>query len=325
MEIPGMRISVALCVYNGEKFLAEQLESIGRQERLPDELVICDDGSTDKSAALIEQFASRMNFPVRLHRNAANLGVTRNFEQAIGFCDGEVIVTADQDDVWFLGKLARIEVEFNRSPGVGLLFSDADLIDEHGRSLGSRLWPSVRFDEVRRRELHKGDGFGVLLRRPIITGATMAFRSSLRGLVLPISPSWLHDEWIGLMIAAVGRVLAISEPLMQYRRHSNNQVGVIGLNVAERAKASMARPRNDFLTRAEDFQELRSCLADRLPDRPDLLTRIDQKIAHYRVRGSLPSARLQRLPDILRELTTLRYSRYSGNTLSFARDFLSRH
>jgi glycosyltransferase involved in cell wall biosynthesis len=271
----------------------------------------------------VEHFAKVATFPVRLFRNEANLGVTKNFEQAICLCQGEIIATADQDDAWYPGKLSRIETEFDRSPKVGLVFSDADLIDGEGRPLGSRLWPAVRFSESSRRKLQGEDPFGVLLRRPVITGATMAFRSDLRKLALPISPRWLHDEWIGLIGSAVSEVFAIPEPLMQYRRHSNNQVGVIGLDVAERAKTSLARPRQVFLKLAEDFEDLRECLSERVHGRSDLLSKVDQKILHYKRRGSLPDARLRRIPTILSELASFRYSRYSGHTLSFAKDFLS--
>ncbi len=319
-----MRISVALCVYNGSKYLAAQLASIADQRRAPDELVICDDGSTDDSPGLVERFAAEARFPVRAHRNDRNLRSTKNFEKAIGLCDGDIIVTADQDDAWYPGKLARIEAAFERSPGVGLVFSDADLVDDDGRPLGVRLWPSVKFDDARRRGVEGGDAFGVLLRRAAVTGATMAFRASLRGLVLPIPPAWVHDEWIALMTSAVAPLLPIAGPLMQYRRHANNQVGVGGVTVAERARGSLARPRDVFLARSDEFAEFRSCLAERLPGRADLLARVDGKIAHYRARGELPSSRVRRLPGVFRELIALRYTRYSGTTLSFARDLLAK-
>jgi glycosyltransferase involved in cell wall biosynthesis len=322
-----MTISVALCVYNGERYLGAQLESIARQSRLPDELVVTDDVSSDRSQAIVEEFTARVKFPVRFFRNETNLRVAKNFEKAIGLCEGEVIVTADQDDVWYPQKLERIEAEFARSPDLGLVFSDADLIGDDGQELGGQLWASVRFNERRRRELARGDAFSTLLKRPIITGASMAFRSKFRPLILPIPSIWLHDEWIGFLIASVSKLLAIPEPLLQYRKHSNNQVGVIGVTAADRTRASFHRlsePREVYFQRARLFEELRVCLLDRLPDRPDLVARIDQKIAHFRVRGSLPQSKIRRIPTILRELASLRYSRYSGNTITFARDFLAK-
>lgn len=318
-----MRISVALCSYNGEKFLDPQLESVARQTRLPDELVICDDGSTDGTGGLVEAFSKTASFPTRFVSNPKNLGVSKNFEQAISLCDGDVIVTADQDDVWFPHKLATIEAAFRSNPGVGLVFSDADLIDDEGQSLGARLWPTVRFDGSLRRQIARRDPFLTLLKRPVITGATMAFRSGFRSILLPIAPGWVHDEWIGLMIAGVSNLKAIPEPLMQYRRHSNNQIGVIGLNVAERTRASLNRSQACLLDRAMAFEQLRAAVAERVPDRPDLLVALDQKVAHDRARGSLPRSRFRRIPRILRELGSSRYSRYSGTVLSSLKDLLS--
>src|SRR5882724_11959920 len=96
----GQRISVAMCTYNGAGFLSEQLESIAAQTRLPDELVICDDRSTDESVEIVRNFARHTPFSVRLEMNEENLGSTKNFEKSIGLCQGEIIALADQDDVW---------------------------------------------------------------------------------------------------------------------------------------------------------------------------------------------------------------------------------
>jgi glycosyltransferase involved in cell wall biosynthesis len=318
-----MRISVALCVFNGEPFLETQLETIASQSRLPDELVVADDGSTDGSIAIIERFANRASFPVRFHQNDRNLRTTKNFEQAIGLCRGDLIVTADQDDAWYPAKLARIGAEFLRSSVVGLVFSDADLIDGDGRPIGARLWRSVGCSGSARREIAHGDAFPILIRRPIITGATMAVRADLRGLILPIPEGWTHDHWIGLMTASVARVVPIAEPLMQYRRHATNQIGVNGVTLAERVGRSLGEGRSRSLSEADRFETLRVALAERLPDRPDLLARIDRKIAHCRARGTLPPARFRRLPGIVRELVTLRYARYSGSSLASARDLMA--
>src|SRR5690242_1846918 len=100
-----LRISVAMCTFNGARFLPEQLESITAQTRLPDELVICDDRSADESLEIIRAFLDRPPFTVRLEINERNLGSTKNFEKAIGLCQGEIIALADQDDVWFPQKL----------------------------------------------------------------------------------------------------------------------------------------------------------------------------------------------------------------------------
>src|ERR1022692_2995726 len=105
----ALSISVAMCTFDGGRFLSAQLESIAAQTRPPDELVVCDDGSSDASGNIIKDFARRAAFPTRLVVNDKHLGSTKNFEQAISLCQGTIVALADQDDVWYPHKLQRIE------------------------------------------------------------------------------------------------------------------------------------------------------------------------------------------------------------------------
>ena len=86
-----MKISIALCTYNGAKFLQEQLDSIAFQTRIPDEMIICDDQSKDSTLEILKNFVSKASFPVRLFLNEKNLGSTKNFGKAIGLCTGDII------------------------------------------------------------------------------------------------------------------------------------------------------------------------------------------------------------------------------------------
>jgi glycosyltransferase involved in cell wall biosynthesis len=83
-----MTISVAMCTYNGSRFVRKQLASIDAQSGMPDELVICDDRSTDGTGEILEEFAERARFPVGIIVNSENLGSTKNFERAISICSG---------------------------------------------------------------------------------------------------------------------------------------------------------------------------------------------------------------------------------------------
>src|SRR5688500_18488634 len=181
-----MKISVAMCTYDGEPFLREQLASIAAQGRQPDELVVCDDRSSDSTCDIVREFAATAPFAVRLHTNERNLGSTKNFERAIRLCEGDAIALADQDDVWLPSKLARIEERFAAEPRAGLVFSDAEVVDERLRPLGYRLWESVGFDRAHQRLVSGGRALDVLLPGWTVTGATLAFRSRFRNLVLEI-------------------------------------------------------------------------------------------------------------------------------------------
>ena len=95
-----MNISVAMCTYNGDLFLEEQLRSIAAQTRQPYEVIVCDDGSTDGTEEIISAFRNAVGFPVHVKRNSINLGSTKNFEQAIGICTGDAIALCDQSFEW---------------------------------------------------------------------------------------------------------------------------------------------------------------------------------------------------------------------------------
>ena len=103
-----MKLSVALCTYNGEKYIKEQLESILNQTVAIDEIIICDDRSNDKTTAIIEQFQAEYPDKISLHKNHANLGSTKNFEKSISICTGDYIFLSDQDDIWKANKVEKI-------------------------------------------------------------------------------------------------------------------------------------------------------------------------------------------------------------------------
>ena len=220
-----MRLSVAMCTYNGERYLEQQLESLATQVMLPDELVICDDGSSDRTVAIAEAFAQRAPFPTRICRNSVNLGYSRNFVQAVQFCSGEIIALSDQDDIWYPPKLARLAGVLRSNSTVGGVFSDGELIDANSAPLGRTLWESFRFGPDDQARLRSGRAIDVLLRRNVVTGMAFAFRGSLKQLLEPMPGSWIHDGWLAFMIALRSTLVACPEPLVGYRVHGNQQIG----------------------------------------------------------------------------------------------------
>ncbi len=221
-----LRISVAMCTYNGARYLPEQLRSFLEQRRPPDEIVICDDGSSDETVELLEEFARSAPFAVHLHRNPVNLGYSRNFRKAVALCSGDLIALSDQDDVWYAQKLLRLEEEFLAHPDAGGVFSDGDLIDTSSRPLPGTLWGSFMFGPEDQRRVAGGDAVAVLLRRNVVTGMAFAFRSNWRPLPERMPDHWPHDFWLALMLAAEGRLLSCPERLVAYRVHEQQQIGV---------------------------------------------------------------------------------------------------
>jgi glycosyltransferase involved in cell wall biosynthesis len=316
-------LSIALCTYNGARYLSDQLASIAAQTRLPDELVACDDRSTDNTIAIINEFASHAAFPVRVFVNERTLGSTKNFEKAIGLCEGDVIVFSDQDDVWFSQKLARIEAAFSESPMIGAVFSDAEMVDERLQLLGVLLWEAVRFTPLQQKAFAQGRTIKVLLKHNVVTGATLAFRAEHRPLILPIPNGWVHDGWIALLIAATTELAMLPEPLVKYRQHAGQQLGAPKRSLRRRWQLAQETSAENYLQIATQYETARARLAS-LPIgrcRIEALQMLGAKISHFRRRAGLPRGKLTRLPTILSELAAGQYHRYSYGWTSAAKDF----
>jgi glycosyltransferase involved in cell wall biosynthesis len=319
------RFSVAMCTYGGARFAGAQLASIAAQTRPPDELVVCDDRSPDETARLVEEFAAAAPFPVRLHVNERNLGSTKNFGRAISLCEGDLIALCDQDDVWEPGKLAKLEAEFARRPSVGLVFSDAEVVDEGLRPLGRGLWEKVGFDRRMQRLVSAGRALDVLLPGWTVMGATMAFRAAYRELFLEIPEDlgMIHDAWIALVIAAVSDVAFIEERLVKYRQHPRQQLGAPDLGPAAPERLAR-RGADDYDRLIRAARRLRERLARGGADF-DLggaLAGLDARLTHMEARAGLPRARLRRAPVVFRELFAMRYHQFSNGLAGAARDLL---
>lgn len=317
-----MTIAVALCTYNGERFLNEQLAGIAAQTLQPNELIVCDDVSTDDTAVIVERFVATCPFSVRFHRNEANIGPARNFGQAIGLCNSDIIAFSDQDDVWKPNKLAVVHATFEQDAELALVFTDGDEVDEALRPLGVRLSDSGRIDEAVRRTMSSGAAFEYLLRRNVATGATMAIRSSLRDLVLPVPEGILtyHDAWIVQLAAAASKIAYVPEALMLYRRHSRQQTWDYVTGRPQKLD------RTHYAAQLHQLREMRDRLerwntGHEVTGLPGRIALVDAYIDHLEVRKNLPASPA-RIANILRELQTGRYHKYSSGLRSVVRDLL---
>ncbi len=295
------RWSVALCTCNGAAFLPEQLASYVAQTRRPDELVVCDDASTDATISLVEAFAAQAPFPVRIERNAERLGVSRNFAQAVRLCTGDWIALSDQDDRWRPEKLERLAAEFESSPSVHAVFSDAELVNSHGQPVGRRLWDSVGFAPDAREAVRQGRAAPRLLRSNFVTGATLAIRAELRDVMLPIPPIWGHEQWMALLAATFGELRMVDEPLIQYRLHERQQIGLRPMPLDFKARqANRQKRRSERQERAHDYwQRVRSTSR---PVGPWAMM-----LANLDARMTLPESRWRRALVVLREWAAGRY------------------
>lgn len=314
------RISVALCTCNGERYLAEQLDSLLKQTHTPYELVVCDDASQDGSAAILKSFAAHAPFPVRIFLNPQRLGISANFEQAIRLCAGNVIALCDQDDIWLPNKLTMFAESFRR--GMDWVCCDAEVSDSDTHSLGYTLWKRVNFNRTERDLARESRFFDVLIKHFVVAGATLAFRSRARDRVLPIPHGWLYDAWITMILAATGKASLEETPLQLYRQHGDNALGAAPRSLLHEARVALALDKRSYY--AEEVARW-DALAIRLAElaAPETARgQVNAKIAHLLRRAALPENRLARLPAVTAEILNGCYARYARNWGSIALDLL---
>lgn len=320
------RLTVVLGAYNGERFISEQLASIAGQTRPPDRLIVCDDGSTDSTVEICQGFARSVGFTTDLVRGDENVGFIANFERGLERVGAEgIVVLSDQDDVWRPDRLEQTESAFASSPAAGLVFSDAELVDERLQPLSTTLWKSVGFTPRVRAAVAAGQLFETLLAGSLVTGATMAFRAAYLPLLLPLGRAIGHDAWIALILSAVAPVVAIPEPLVSYRQHGANQIGAVRPSIVARARMD----RDARLEGLRAWHDLHLQVLERLENAQDhavpsaRLDRLRESVSHLAARCTLPTERVRRTMPVMRELITGRYTRLSGGLPAAVRDVLS--
>ena len=322
-------ISVAMCTRNGEQYVARQVQSILNQRPAPLELVVGDDASTDGTIAVIEREhaaarAADAALPTTLTiiRRDPPLGVTANFAATIEACQGDLIALSDQDDEWMPGKLATLCAAFAADPELLLAHTDARLVDADGAPLGLTLLDALEATPGERAGLAAGEALSVLLRRNLVTGATVMLRRTLLESAAPMPAEWVHDEWLAAIAASVGRVRLLPEPLIDYRQHGANEIGARRPGLADK----LARLREPRAERAARLATRTGLLAERgralgLP--PEVQDQLDAKADHEARRARLPRVRIARVPSVLGGAVTGRYGRYSRGAMDVLRDLVT--
>lgn len=236
-----MKTSVALCTYNGEKFLKEQLDSILNQTVKVDEIVVCDDGSTDATVSILNSYKEAFPFVFRIYQNEKNLRSVKNFEKAISLCENEIIFLSDQDDFWLPEKVEKITPLF-RNRKIEAVFSNAFIIDDKGLNINSHTVWDV--PQLTKKANEKFDLFETLAYiGNIITGATLVVRKEFctSSMPFPEISGFHHDEWLGLISAKSNKLFFLDEKLIKYRVHTTQQVGSIAYEKSEAGKRKLEK------------------------------------------------------------------------------------
>lgn len=229
---PTPRISIAMATYNGAKYLLEQLDSLAAQTLAPYELIVTDDGSTDETLGILNEFARRAPFPVYIHRNEQRLGYRDNFLKAAKLCGGELIAFCDQDDVWMPDKLLDVARAF-ADDKLLLVLHDALAVTEQLKTIAYIRTPDYAMP------------FSVQF------GFTMVFRADLPfGINIDRPPCerdakgapLAHDQWISFLACSLGKCHVIRKPLVLYRQHDANTCGFGGIADAHHLPVEVAQP-----------------------------------------------------------------------------------
>ncbi len=219
-----LTVSIALATHNGEKYLPAQLDSIAKQIRLPVELVVTDDGSTDRTLEIVEAFAARVPFAVRIVRAEKRLGFRDNFMRAARLCSADLVAFCDQDDIWEPEKLARLVPVFDNED-VLLAYHNAVLISDANKRV-AHLYPGTSsqkvFPPLSRHPWLVIPGFLQVFRRELVE--FMSLHAKSRDLYWP-EAALPHDRWFVLLASVLGSIAYVGEPLARYRQHHGNVFG----------------------------------------------------------------------------------------------------
>ena len=270
-------VSIIISSYNYERYLPQAIDSALNQTYPNTEVVVVDDGSTDRSRAIIAGYGDRL---VAVYKENGGEASSTN----VGFeaSRGDIICLLDSDDVFLPGKVARVVRAFRAVPDAALVYHRLPAIDAGGRRIG-RPWPRVVWRGDIRRRVERSGGWW-----PHPTTTALAFRRSFAKRLLPIPPpnrATYPDTYLAGPAAFVGPVVGLREMLAYYRIHGENMTFMwrqVGIDAPDGAEAKLRRLRDQY---ADEFQRLRDSL-ERLGIRAPGLS-LDDHLPYQRNRRAL--------------------------------------
>ena len=215
------KVEILLPTYNGEKYLREQLDSILNQTYHNFKLIISDDCSTDSTKQILKQYQDK-DERIEIYLQHENLGVVKNIEFLLKKVSASMFLLADQDDYWMPEKVEK-SVESLKNADIS--FTDLEVVDENLKT----IYASFNDYMLLSRKIQKYANTNRLnYLYNVFTGCTICAKSNLIPKILPLpenSKFVIHDYWIGLMASFNGKVVYLSEKLIKYRQHGDNQIG----------------------------------------------------------------------------------------------------
>ena len=217
-------ISVAMTTYNGEKYICEQIESILNQSMKVDEIIVCDDGSSDSTIELLKKY------PVKVVQNDVNLGYRLNFKKAMELCSGDYIFLCDQDDIWLPNKVEEMMRMMKTHSNMHVLSSSFIYIDDKNQQIQMKVDKSRSNNNLYCRPVEKDSLYRVnfldYLAMNYFQGCSLLLDKWIKNLVLEhYSTDIEHDYLINSIAASYNSMYFYNKPLFQYRLHEKNSIG----------------------------------------------------------------------------------------------------
>jgi glycosyltransferase involved in cell wall biosynthesis len=292
-------VCVLLATYNGAKYLREQIDSVLAQDYPAVEILARDDGSSDGTVEILEEYAQREPQRVRLVRDGVKSGSAKgNFLRLLAASGAAYVCLCDQDDVWLPGKVsaslqAMRELEARHGKDTPLLvFSDLRVVDEQLRELYPSYWRQERVDPSAIHRLRSTLGQNVL------TGCTAMLNRPLVKLALDMPEETpMHDRWIALLATTLGHSAFLTEATVLYRQHGGN---VVGARVEAETLESVARRAQDSGNRVKQWWVNQDVAAALLRLHGDALRVEDRRLVEAYLRCGQSPSRWVRVGTLLR-------------------------
>ena len=257
-------VQILMAVYNGEKYLSQQIESILSQSFQDWELLISDDSSTDRSLDVVRSYCER-DARIKLVLDGCHFGSAKShFMALLRIACAPYVMTSDQDDVWDVHKidltLKEMKAAEIENSGPLLVCTDLRVVD-HNLNLISPSF--LRYSAL---DASKVD-LGYFLASCLVTGCTMMVNHQLLLLLqrnVNADSLIMHDWWASLVAAALGKVIYISEPTISYRQHLDNSVGAVKFSLFNGIKKLNERRKTelDAIVQAKELLRVYSDLID---------------------------------------------------------------
>lgn len=240
-------VAILLAVYNGEKYLKEQIESILSQTFTDFKIIIRDDGSKDNSPQIIEKYCEK--YPQKIFALTGNAtgSAAKNFAALLQECDEDYIMFCDQDDVWLPEKIEKTLAAMKNAeenPEIPVLVhTDLQVVDGDLNVISPSFF---NFQQLKQNKVT----LPRLLVQNYVTGCTIMINRALKQKCGKIPDECImHDWWLALTAVLFGKLVCVQEPTMLYRQHANNQVGAkaaYGLSFIKRKLATLDRVRANY-------------------------------------------------------------------------------